>query len=160
MKQLVSLIISLFVFLIQDLSDIREQYYAASKTKQAAEKFYANLVAYNKDNKTMLAYKGAALTLQSKFTSDKKARKELFTEGVMLLENCVKKEPKNTEIRLIRLSIQEHTPKFLKYKANIEEDKKMILTSFDKEPKELQNYIRLYSQQSKLFTESEKQKIK
>ncbi|MEW5674712.1 hypothetical protein ABGT15_00170 [Flavobacterium enshiense] len=160
MNVLLSLVLSFFFCLTQDLSDVRSQYYAASKSRQAADKFYDSMESYNRDNKTLLAYKGAALTLKSKFASDKKIRKESFTEGVMLLENCVKKEPKNAEIRLIRLSIQENTPKFLKYKANIEEDKKMILASFDKEPKELQNYIRTYVQQSKVFTDTEKQKLK
>ena len=160
MNVLLSLVLSFFFTLTQDFSDVREQYHAASKSKTAAEKFYDKWHTYNKENKTLLAYKGAALALKSKFATDKKIRKELFVEGVRLLESCVKKEPNNAEIRLIRLSIQENTPKFLKYKANIEEDKKKIMVSFDRESKDLQEYIKLYVKQSKVFTESEKQKLK
>jgi len=145
---------------IQNPTDVREQYYAASKSKQNADKFYNLLVKYNKENKTLLAYKGAALALKSKYTSDKKEKKELFIEGVTTIENSVKQEPSNAEIRLIRLSVQENTPKFLKYKANIEEDKKMILNSFEKQSKDLKEYIKIYVNQSKIFTEAEKQKIK
>lgn len=157
-----SLVIILFTFLsfIQNPTDVREQYYAASKSKQNAEKFYNLLAKYNKENKTMIAYKGAALALKSKYAPDKKDKKELFIEGVTTIENCVKQEPSNAEIRLIRLSIQENTPKFLKYKANIDEDKKMILSLFDKQSKELKEYIKIYINQSKVFTEVEKQKIK
>jgi hypothetical protein len=84
----------------------------------------------------------------------------LFTEGVTLLESMVKADGNNPEIRLIRLSIQENTPKFLKYKGNIEEDKKVILSTFDKQSKELKEYIRIYVNQSKVFTQADKQKIK
>lgn len=150
----------LFSIIAQNFSDVREQYYAASKTKQNAEKFYNSLSKYDKENKTLLAYKGAALALKSKFTSDKKSKKALFIEGITLLENMVKTDADNAEIRLIRLSIQENTPKFLKYKANIEEDKKIILSSFDKQSKELKEYITIYVNQSKVFTEAEKKKIK
>lgn len=154
------LILFTFFSFIQNPTDVREQYYAASKSKQNADKFYNLLVKYNKENKTLLAYKGAALALKSKYTSDKKEKKELFIEGVTTIENSVKQEPSNAEIRLIRLSVQENTPKFLKYKANIEEDKKMILNSFEKQSKDLKEYIKIYVNQSKVFTEAEKQKIK
>ncbi len=159
MKSLVIILFTFFSF-IQNPSDVRDQYYAASKSKQNAEKFYNLLAKYNKDNKTMLAYKGAALALKSKYASDRKDKKDLFIEGVTTLESSVKQEPNNAEIRLIRLSIQENTPKFLKYKANIDEDKKMILNSFEKQSKELKEYIKIYIDQSKIFTEAEKQKIK
>lgn len=159
MKSLVLILFTFFSF-IQNPTDVREQYYAASKSKQNADKFYNLLVKYNKENKTLLAYKGAALALKSKYTSDKKEKKELFIEGVTTIENSVKQEPSNAEIRLIRLSVQENTPKFLKYKANIEEDKKMILNSFEKQSKDLKEYIKIYVNQSKIFTEAEKQKIK
>jgi hypothetical protein len=154
------LVCILFSILTQSLSDVREQYYAASKSRQNAEKFYTSLSKYDKENKTLLAYKGAALALKSKFSSDKKTKKELFIDGVTLLESMVKADANNVEIRLIRLSIQENTPKFLKYKANIEEDKKMILASFDKQSKELKEYIKIYVNQSKVFTEVDKKKIK
>ena len=111
MKSLVLILFAFFSF-IQNPTDVRDQYYAASKSKQNAEKFYNSLAKYNKDNKTMLAYKGAALALKSKYASDKKDKKELFTEGVTTIENCVKQDPSNIEIRLIRLSVQENTPKF------------------------------------------------
>ncbi len=145
---------------MQDLSSVREEYYAASKTKQSALEFYNLMADYSKDNKTLLAYKGAAIALKSKFTFEKIKKKKLFIEAVTLIENSVKADPNNAEIRLVRLSIQENTPKFLKYKANIEEDKKIILTSYDKQSKELKEYIKIYIGQSTVFTDSEKQKIK
>jgi hypothetical protein len=159
LKVLFSIVASLFFFIAQELPDVRESYYAASKTKQNAEAFYNKLSKYSKDNTTLLAYKGAAIALKSKYTSDRKLKKGLFIEGVKMVENSVKSEPNTVEIRLIRLSIQENTPKILKYKSNIEEDKKMIITSFEKQSKDLKEYIKIYAKQSKVFTEKEKQSI-
>lgn len=159
MNALFSILASVFFLFTQELSVVREHYYAASKTKENAEQFYFALADYNKDNKVLLAYKGAATALKSKYTSDKKKRKELFVQGLKLVEASVKSQPDNAEIRLIRLSIQENTPKVLKYKGNISEDKKVIVNSFAKQSKELKEYIRMYAKQSKVFTEEEKQLI-
>ncbi|MGH2664200.1 hypothetical protein [Flavobacterium sp.] len=159
MKVLLTFVFSFFFLIAQELPDVRENYYAASKTKKNAEEFYNSLSKYNKENKTLLAYKGAAKVLKSRYSPDKKQKKELFIEGVKLVENSVKDEPGNPEIRLIRLSIQENTPKFLKYKSNIEEDKKIIIATFEKQSKDLREYIKIYTRISKAFTEKEKQSI-
>jgi hypothetical protein len=159
LKFILYILFSVFFLTAQELPNVRESYYGASKTRQSAEDFYKLLSKYNKSNKTLLAYKGAATALKSKFTADRKLKRDLFVEGVALVENSVKSEPNNTEIRLIRLSIQENTPKLLKYKGNIEEDKKAIISSFEKQAKDLQEYIIIYIKQSKVFTEKEKQTI-
>lgn len=159
MKLLFSILISFLFLTTQELPDVREHYYVASKTKQNAEQFYKLLSNYSKNNSVILAYKGASITLQSKFASGLKQKKQLFIEGITLVENAVKNSPESAEIRLIRLSIQENTPKILKYKANIEEDKKIIIDTFDKLPQDLKVYIREYVNQSKIFTEKEKQQL-
>jgi hypothetical protein len=125
MNLFVSIFFSLFFFLNQGLPELREQYINASKSKESTDVFFNLVSKYNNDNATFLAYKGAAITLKSKFAS-KSERKELFVQGVTMVEKAIKKEPNNAEVRLIRLSIQENTPKILKYKSNIDEDKKVI----------------------------------
>ncbi len=152
-----SLLVTFIFLTTQELLDVRKLYYNASKTKESAEQFYDLLSKYSKNNNVILAYKGASITLKSKFASGLKVKKQLFIEGVTMLENAVNNAPENTEIRLIRLSIQENTPKLLKYKENIEEDKKMILDSYDKVPQDVKEYIRAYVKQSKVFSEKEKQ---
>lgn len=159
MKVLFSIVVSFLFLAAQELPDVRERYSTASKTKQNAEQFYHSVSKYNGENKTLLAYKGAGISLKSKFESDRKLRRDFFIEGVKLVENAVKMEPNNVEIRLIRLSIQENTPKLLKYKGNIEEDKKMIVTAYEKQSGALKENIKRYVKQSKVFTEKEKQLI-
>lgn len=159
MKFLFYIVAVFFSLIAQELPEVRESYYAASKSKANAEKFHAMLSGYNKNNATLLAYKGAAIVLKSKYAPKAKQKKELFVEGVTLLEKALKSEPNNTEIHLIRLSIQENTPKALKYKGNIEEDKKLIVASFDKQSKEVKECIKKYVRQSEVFSDSEKQQI-
>lgn len=146
-------------FLNQGLPEIRGQYINAADSKSNADKFY-NLVIKNKeDNVVYLAYKGAATALKSKFSTNKSEKKEMFIAGVTMVEKAIKNDPNNIEIRLIRLSIQENTPKILKYKSNITEDKNIIISTFDRQSKDLKVYIKLYVKQSKVFTEEEKKTI-
>jgi len=47
-----------------------------------------------------------------------------------MLEEAVKKDPNNVEIRLMRLISQEKTPSFLGYDKNIETDRNFILKNY------------------------------
>ena len=159
MKLTLTIFLSFLNFVCQDLSSVREQYTEATKSQKNAEDFY-NLVAnVSKDNKVMQAYKGAAMALKAKFAKDRKTKKTLFIEGAKIIENAVKSEPSNVEIRLIRLSIQENTPKILNYKSNIAEDKKLILTNFGKQNQSLKDHIASFVKQSNVFSEIEKKSI-
>lgn len=159
MKLLFYIAVAFFSLIAQELPEVRDSYYAASKSKESAEKFHAMLSGYNKNNATLLAYKGAAIVLRSKYAPKAKQKKELFVEGVTILEKALKSEPNNAEIHLIRLSIQENTPKLLKYKGNIEEDKNLIVTSFDNQSKEVKECIKKYVKLSAVFSENEKKLI-
>ncbi len=114
---------------------------------------------YNKDNKLLLAYKGASIALKAKYAKQIKQKKSLFIEGVKMLEMALKNDSNNLEFRLIRLSIQENSPKILNYKSNIDEDKKLLLSNFDKQNQSLKEYIKNYIVQSSGFTDKEKKSI-
>ncbi len=159
MKFLFSIAFLFFFSGFQDMTTVRENYILASNSKEKAAEFSDDMANYSGDNKTMLAYKGASLALKAKFASDRKTKKDLFIKGAAMLELAVKAEPNNTEIRLIRLSIQENTPKILNYKANIEEDKKLILATFDKQNKSFKEHLKSFVLQSKSFTAQEKELI-
>ena len=159
MQSLVSILFIVSVFFSQDLKELREQYYAASQSKAKAEEFYNSVSKYTKENQTLLAYKGAAIALKAKFATDAKKKKALFIEGVNFIETAIKSDPNNLEIRVIRISIQENTPKVLKYKSNIAEDKNLIFKNFSKQNQSLKEFISTYVRQSHAFSEEEKQTI-
>ncbi|MFK7113743.1 hypothetical protein V3468_04725 [Flavobacterium oreochromis] len=159
MNSILIFFISFFTLLFQNTLDLRNQYEYASKSKNNTEKFYELIQKVNGDSPVIIAYKGAAILLKSRFATNKEERKEQFMLGVKTVEQAVVKDANSVEIRLIRLSIQEHTPKFLKYKSNIEEDKKIILLGFNKQNSGLKEYIQRYVFQSKVFTDFEKSKL-
>ncbi len=151
--------ITLAFFQSYNLTDIRKMYVASSDSKTNTNKFYDFMDKYSKNDETLLAYKGASIALKSKFTSGIKQKKEGFIKGVTILEAVIKANPNNLEARLIRLSIQENTPKLLKYKGNIEADKKQILLLFSKQSVDLKEYIKKYAAQSLVFNTAEKQQL-
>lgn len=129
MKKLLSIcLVLLCVALVQaqDLSDIRLLYKDATKSQEQAEAFYEPLHLISmSDNPVLVAYKGSGLALLARYER-LSARGPKVREAVQWIEQAVAEEPDNAEIRLIRLSVQEHLPKFLKYNHNIEEDKQFV----------------------------------
>ncbi len=134
-------------------------YVESSDSKIKANAFYDFMNKYSKNDETLLAYKGASIAVKSKHTTGIKQKKEGFIKGVTILESVIKANPNNVEARLIRLSIQENTPKLLKYKGNIDADKKQILLLFNKQSVDLKEYIKKYVNQSLVFTKAEKQQL-
>lgn len=140
-----------------DLGTIRAHFKVANNSKEKANAFYELFSEEPAASALVEAYRGAAITLKAKNSSDLLHKKKYATEGLTILEKSIAKEPKNVEMRLIRLSIQEHAPKILKYNSNIQEDRKMIVEGYKKEPKAVQDLIKDYSLQSKVFSDAEKQ---
>lgn len=130
MKKLFSIpLILLCVSIVkaQNLSDIRLLYKDATKSQEQAEAFYEPLHQVSMSDKPVLiAYKGSGLALLARYER-LSARGPKVKEAVQWIEQAVAEEPNNAEIRLIRLSVQEHLPKFLKYNHNIDEDKQFVL---------------------------------
>ncbi|MDX1278649.1 hypothetical protein [Oceanihabitans sediminis] len=159
MKSIFVLIAAFFITIQSlDLNSLRIAYKEAVQDKTKTEALHASLEKINKEDKTeFIAYKGAVIALAAKHTKTLKSKKEGFIEGVTLLEYAIEKDPNNIEARFIRLGIQENTPKILKYKSNITEDKLFILEHFKNiQPSSLRNHIKDYILQSKAFTDEEK----
>ncbi|HUH47332.1 MAG TPA: hypothetical protein VLZ54_09280 [Arenibacter sp.] len=157
--------LSLFFLLLfqayfpQDLGAIRKEFILASKDRESASALMDQLSTITEaDKKVLVAYKGAVMALMAKYTKENQERKRLFREGVQLLEYAVSEAPDNIEIRCLRLSIQENTPKFLKYRSNIGDDKSFILTNYKNTPSlAVKDFVRSYIMQSDGFNTGEKQ---
>lgn len=68
-----------------------------------------------------------------------------FNEGRKNLDGAIQKDPKNTEIRLMRLITQEKAPKMLGYTKNIKEDRRIIMNEYRNiEDAGLKLYIKNY----------------
>ena len=162
MKFLVVLISALFLPTQSlELSKVRLAYKEAAQDPTKVEAFYNTLTQVSKSDKmALLAYKGASITLKARNAKSLKEKKDGFIEGIELIEYTILTEPNNIEPRFVRIGIQENTPKILKYKANIPEDKAFILKQFNYiSSKNLKGHIKDYILQSSLFTNQEKQTI-
>ena len=161
MKLLLSIFCVLFSFSNPDISEIRKLYPNAANSENASKEFLSKFAdVTNESNKTLVAYKGASITISSKFIKKVSEKIKIFKEGTKLVEFAVASEPNNIEIRLIRLSIQENVPKIVKYNANKKEDIAFLLVHYKEQTSALRNYIKNFILQSKSFTAEEKQTIK
>lgn len=142
----------------QDWSGIRSSYPKAVQSSETITKLDGELKNVTFKNKpVLLAYKGAVLTLKAKFSKKKSDKKEFFKEGVSFIENALKTEPSNIEIRYIRMSVQENSPKFLGYHRNIEEDKEFILKNYASiSSADLRKIVKDFVIESENFSENEK----
>lgn len=144
-----------------ELSEVRMAYKEAANNPEKVDSFYKTLINVNKqDNVALVAYKGASIALKAKYAETLKDKKDGFIEGVSYIEFAIEKEPNAIEPRFIRLGIQENTPKILKYKDNIDQDKLFLLKQYKNiSSKNLKDHIIDFMLQSKVFTDQEKQTI-
>jgi hypothetical protein len=111
----------------QDISRLRKEFIAATRSSDASKAFLETTTKLS-DKALHQAYKGAAMVIHAKFAKGVEEKKKWARQGIELLEEAVRKESGNIEIRTIRLSIQEQSPKVLKYKGKVEEDREFVST--------------------------------
>jgi len=80
------------------------------------------------DNKD--GYEGALLMKKADFLVAAKKKLKIFKAGCIKLETALQADSNNTEFRFLRLSIQEHAPKAVKYHCDLEKDKLFIQKNF------------------------------
>lgn len=153
-------ILTVFLFTsLSGLDSIREAYFSGPKTEASAIEFNAMMSEINLSTQTHKAYYGAALALKAKYGQNVREKKEFFVEAVEYIEAAVKAEPNNIEIRLIRLSVQENSPRIVKYKTNMDEDKALILENYYSQNTSVKRCIKDYISNSEFFTKAEKERI-
>ena len=143
----------------QELKVLRLEYPTATMDMHTAEALAKSLADITKDDDAVLvAYKGALLTVKAKFSGPIKDKKKYFKEGVALLEHAISREPENIEIRCLRMGVQENSPKILKYKGNIDEDKNFLLDHYATvQNEEVKELIQGFVRQSEHFGDAENQ---
>lgn len=160
MKTLFSFFVLASLFNNPTITEIRKLYPNASKSESNAKEFALKLTDVATDDKTLLAYKGASITMIAKFKKKVSDKISAFKEGSKLIELAVATEPNNIEIRFIRLSVQENVPAIVKYKKNISEDKVFILKQYKEQSATLKEYLKSFILQSKSFSAEEQKAIK
>lgn len=161
MKYLTIFFVQIIFVFKPDLTDIRVMYRNAHNSQKDVLALYQKLESIvESDEKVLVAYKGASIAMLAKYEKGTKQKTEKFKRGVALVEYAIVEDPDNIEIRFIRLSVQQNSPKVLKYKSNIEVDKNFILSNYSNiRSSGLKNYLKHYILHSNNFTEEEKNVI-
>lgn len=143
----------------QELEELRTDYPKANKESSFTDALFEILASVSKeDDKTLVGYKGALLTLKAKHAKGFGNKKKYFKAGVELLEFAIESDTKNIEIRCLRLSVQENAPRIVGYKGKIEEDKKFLLNNYAViTDMGVRKFIKGYVQLSEAFSVAEKQ---
>lgn len=160
MKVLFSIFLLLAFTNNPNLAEIRKLYPSAANSESNAKELAAKLADVTEDNKTLLAYKGASITMVAKFKKKVSDKISNFKEGAKFIESAISSEPNNIEIRMVRLSIQENVPGIVNYKKNIKEDAAFILKHYKEQSNVLKEYIRSFILNSKSFSAEEKRTFK
>lgn len=100
------------------------------------------------------AFEGALLMTKAGLVSNPTNKLSFFKSGVKKLESSIKREGKNVEYRFLRLMIQENVPRFLNYYEEINEDSKLVQSSFKSLAPEVQQAVVNYKKKSKALKEA------
>ena len=161
MKLFLSIFTALFLFFQSgDLETLRNAYSKANSSTEGAKNFIEIADKKSSSDPVIAAYKAAAVILEAKVTTEKNKRKTFVKSGATSLEALIKNNPNNTELRLIRMSVQENIPKIVGYNKNLKEDKTFIINNYAKQTAALKTYIRKFAMQSKTMTAAEKNSLK
>jgi hypothetical protein len=101
------------------------------------------------------AYEGALLMRKAGLLSGAKEKLTTFKSGAIKLETSMAKDSSNIEYHFLRLMIQEHAPKVVRYNKDQEKDSQVIIRTFPALSPVLRNAILDYCPHSKLLHQKE-----
>lgn len=136
-------------------SEKKDFYIALSSGEESAiDQALANLEK-EKPSSRINACKGALTMKKAGFQKSVKVKVKTFKKGAYMLEDEIKSNPANTEYRFLRLTIQEHAPKVLKYNKQLDEDKQAVIAGFGKLDNDLKAIVSNYAKDSKVLKASD-----
>lgn len=103
------------------LNELRTNYPNAISSKETCKKMIDGL-SKEKLNAVEKGYYGAYLAIWANHVWNPMDKLSTFKKGKSELENAIKEDPNNVELRFLRLSIQSNIPGILNYKQNIKSD--------------------------------------
>lgn len=97
------------------------------------------------------AYEGALLMRRAGLVKPPAEKLKYFKAGRIRFETAIVADPDNTEYRFLRLTIQEHAPRIVKYYKEQEADSEWVKKNYKKLPPAVQKAIIDYSRTSKVL---------
>lgn len=129
----------------------RPGFYAALAS-QSLDSVNAGLEAVSKSSiSNKEAFEGSLLMKKAGLVPNVGSKYKLFKTGHLKLDDVIARDNKNAEIRFLRLMVQENAPWILNYRKQIDEDSKIIQSSFKSLPPVVQKVVVGYSKKSKVL---------
>jgi hypothetical protein len=100
-------------------------------------------------------YEGALLMKKAGLLKRPKERLSFFKQGRIKLETAILADNDNTEFHFLRLAIEEHAPKIVKYHSDIEKDKAVVMKNFKNLSPAVRHAILDYCENSKVLHKEE-----
>lgn len=149
MKKLGIVLLIMFnqIMFSQNLDEFRNLIKSAEKSEQAAKTLIEkSTVAHKNTNEPIFrGFLAVGNFFMAKHVFNPLKKMSYFKEGKNNLENAVNADPKNIEIRMMRLITQENIPRILGYNQHIKEDREFLIKEYQKaENPVLKNYIKEY----------------
>ncbi|HZY37533.1 MAG TPA: hypothetical protein VFE53_12840 [Mucilaginibacter sp.] len=101
--------------------------------------------------KGKIGYTGALLMKEADLAKRPKRKLDLFIAGRKLMETALLTDFENTEFHFLRLTVEEHAPKIVRYHSDIQRDKTFIVANFKGLPPVVQKAILDYCRESKVL---------
>lgn len=117
------------------VSVLRGEYLEASKNEAAAERFNKKMRAYKEKDPVILAYKAASEAVMAKYVWNPYSKLKQIKIAAAIFEVAVELDSDNPEIRFLRFTVEHYVPRYLNLSQNIEEDKKVMISSLKAHPK-------------------------
>ena len=131
MKLLIQLLVLLQVNLSYsqiDIHSLKKQFFNSLNSSENTDKLYNILLKENTDKKPILkAYLGGVLALKAKHNSNPYYKLLYLKQGMKLMDDAIKIDENNVEIRFLRFSIGIKTPTMLGFSTHVVEDKNVIV---------------------------------
>lgn len=100
-------------------------------------------------------YEGALLMRKAGMVARPAEKLKLFKAGRIKFDGAILNDGDNVEFHFLRFAIQEHAPKIVKYRTDLETDKQVILKNYKSLPPVVQQAIIDYTKNSKLLNPRE-----
>ncbi|HEY5367973.1 MAG TPA: hypothetical protein VIJ75_03195 [Hanamia sp.] len=145
---------------VPSINEVRNLYENSLKNEDDCKKLI-DILEPHKEDPLFLGYIGCATMMMAKHVFSPFSKMSYFKKGKVMLENAIKADDKNFELRFLRFTAQTNMPSFLGYHDNIETDKKFILNSFSQlNDVSLEQYVLPTLKKSKDLTTTEKVKLR
>ena len=143
------------------IGEVRSLYEKSVNDESACKKLIEILSPYNENsNPLFTGYKASAIMMMAKHVFNPFSKMSYFKKGKKILENAVKADDKNVELRFLRFNVQTHMPSFLGYNNDIERDKTFLETSFRKISDEsLKEFLLPYLKNSDYISADKKKQL-